>query len=399
MRAQIGSIILATSLVQLSLGFFSTFISLRVKLEQFDDISAGLVLSSYFLGFAIGAVRCGGIIWRIGYIRAYAAFAGCVVIAIASMPILVAPLTWIVFRCLVGFGCAGLFVATESWLNAKAPPTLRGRIFSLYMGGTFLALALGQLLIIGADIAAPRAFNVLTALFASALILVSLTRAEAPQMEPEPRLAYGELAWTAPLAVAGAAVSGFIASCFYALVPAWMQGKGVPQASIAVIMLAAVLGGLVFQIPIGHLSDKLDRRLVLATVGVGLGLSTLTMVNLPPKLAVFFPAAAVLGGFMSTLYPVSVAHAHDLMPAGRLVSVSGRLLLVNGLGSISGPLVGTILMRRYEIDGVLYLMTSAALLLSALALTGRLFTPAVRHRKRPFEIIDPQAAPLASDRH
>ena len=108
---------------------------------------AGLVLSSYFAGFTLGAVRCGRIIERIGHIRGYAAFAGLVVAATAAMPLLVGPVPWLVLRAIVGFGCAGLFVTTESWLNAKARPAERGRVFSIYMVGTFLALALGQLLI------------------------------------------------------------------------------------------------------------------------------------------------------------------------------------------------------------------------------------------------------------
>jgi hypothetical protein len=147
MHAQIGTLIIATSGVQLANGFFGTFISLRVALEDFDATLAGLVLSSYFAGFTLGAVRCGRIIERIGHIRAYAAFAGVVIAATVAMPLWVGPLPWLVLRAAVGFGCAGLFVTTESWLNAKAEPSERGRIFSLYMVGTFIALALGQLLI------------------------------------------------------------------------------------------------------------------------------------------------------------------------------------------------------------------------------------------------------------
>ena len=37
-------------------------------------------------------------------------------------------------------------------------------------------------------------------------------------------------------------------------------------------------------------------------------------------------------GFMSTLYPVCVANAHDQMPADQVVAVSGQLILVSGLG-------------------------------------------------------------------
>ena len=120
---------------------------LRVAIENFDATMTGVVLSSYFVGFTLGATRCGRIIERVGHIRAYAAFAGLVAAATASMPLLIGPVPWLVLRAIVGFGCAGVFVTTESWLNAKAQPSKRGRVFSIYMVGTFVALAVGQLLI------------------------------------------------------------------------------------------------------------------------------------------------------------------------------------------------------------------------------------------------------------
>ena len=86
MRAQITTLIIATSLVQLANGFFGTFVSLRVAIESFDV--PGLVLSAYFAGFTLGALRCSRIIERIGHIRAYAAFAGLVAAAVAMMPLL-----------------------------------------------------------------------------------------------------------------------------------------------------------------------------------------------------------------------------------------------------------------------------------------------------------------------
>ena len=70
---------------------------------------------------------------------------------------------------------------------------------------------------------------------------------------------------------------------------------------------------------------------------------------------------------MSTLYPVSVAHAHDRTPADRVVAVSGRLVLVSGLGSVLGPLIGAGLMAHFEIDGVFYFMAAAALVLMLMA--------------------------------
>jgi len=43
----------------------------------------------------------------------------------------------------------------------------------------------------------------------------------------------------------------------------------------------------------------------------------------------------------------------------RVVTVSGRLVLVCGLGSVVGTLIGAILMVRFEIDGVFYFIATA----------------------------------------
>lgn len=397
MRTQIGTLIIATSIIQLANGFFGTLISLRVATADFGAVLAGLVLSSYFAGFTLGAVRCGQIIERVGHIRAYATFAGLVVAATAAMPLLIGPLSWFALRAIVGFGCVGVFVTTESWLNAKAQPSERGRVFSLYMVGTFLALAVGQLLIARIEIEGAGPFNIIVTLFAVALVMVSTTRAEPPLTVATEKLPYGLLARAAPVAVAGCATSGLVSSAFYALAPAWMQDYGIKRETIALSMLAAVVGGLAFQVPVGRLSDRYDRRIVLAALSFGFAGAAIALVHLPPSWSVVLPAAALLGGFMSTLYPVCIADAHDRMPANRVLAVSGRLILVSGFASVLGPLIGTSIMARSGINGLFYFMAAAALLLALVAAGSSLATAAPRHLRRPFEILAPQTAPLTQD--
>lgn len=397
MQAAIGTLILATSLVQLANGFFGTFISLRLTVADFGATLTGLVLSSYFAGFTLGALYCGRIIARIGHIRAYAAFAGLVGAATAAMPLLVDPWAWLLLRGAIGVGCVGLFITTESWLNAKAQPETRGRVFSVYMVGTFIALAIGQLLIgrIAIDSALP--FNAIIALFAVALVLVSTTRAEPPGAMPESHLPYGQLTRAAPVAVLGCVISGMISAAFYALVPAWMTGSGIPHGTIALFMLVAVLGGLAFQVPVGWFSDAFDRRVVLAVLAAGFAATAIALLMLPRTLAFALPVAALLGGFMSTLYPVCVAHALDRMPADRMVAISGRLILVSGIGSVIGPMAGSAIMARLDIDGVLFFMAAAALLLAGVAAARSLQRAAPAHHERTFDILAPQATPLAHD--
>jgi MFS family permease len=192
-------------------------------------------------------------------------------------------------------------------------------------------------------------------------------------------------------------VSGLISASFYSLVPAWMQDEGIARETIAIFMLFAVLGGLAFQVPIGRLSDRFDRRVVLSVLSFGFAATAIAVVNLPHTRPVILSAAALLGGFMSTLYPVCVANAHDQMPADQVVAVSGRLILISGLGSILGPLIGTSVKARFGIDGVFYLMGVAGLLLAFLAIARRLMTTPPKHQERTFEILTPQASPLAHD--
>jgi MFS family permease len=395
--AQIGILILATSIIQLANGFFGTFISLRVAIEDFGPTISGLVLSSYFAGFTLGALRCERIIERVGHIRAYAALAGMVVAATAAMPLLAGPLAWSILRAVIGFGCSGLFIATESWLNAKAQPTKRGKIFSAYMFGTFLALALGQLLIGHAKVETAEPFNAIAVLFAVALVIVSTTRAEPPRVTTSTSLPFGQLFRAAPIAFAGCMVSGLLSASFYSLVPAWMQDEGIARETIATFMLFAVLGGLAFQVPIGRLSDQFDRCIVLSMLSFGFAATAIAVVNLPHSRPVILPAAALLGGFMSTMYPVCVANAHDQMPADQVVAVSGQLILVSGLGSILGPLIGASVMARFSIDGVFYFMAAVGLLLALLAGARRLVTAPPIHQERTFKILAPQATPLAHD--
>src|SRR5437764_11373273 len=95
------TLILATSVVQLANGFFGTFFSLRVALEQYDPIIAGFVLSSYFVGYTVGALRSQIIIDRLGHIRSYVAFAGLAVAATSAMPVLPGEAPWLLLRDVV----------------------------------------------------------------------------------------------------------------------------------------------------------------------------------------------------------------------------------------------------------------------------------------------------------
>lgn len=385
--AAVGSLILGISLVQLANGYTGTLIGIRLATARLDPLVIGIITSAYFAGYVAGAVLCHRLIGRIGHIRAFAACGGILSAAILTHPLHFDPGLWAVLRALAGFGCAGLFVATESWLNVKATAVTRGTVFAIYMVATYATFAGSQFMLNLAPPAEFALFALAAILFCVALAVVATTRAEPPVLVPNVRLRAGELAAAAPVAVAGCFAGGLISGAFYALVPVYAQSTGRSVLQISTYMSLAIFGGLLLQIPAGKLADNLDRRLVAGLAA--LSFAGLALAIGPARATPWFPAVwLLLGGFMSIIYPICVAHANDRMPAERAVSVSGRLILISGTGSAVGPLAGSAVMSGFGIHGLFQGMAAVATLFALFALArGVRVSPPRFKRRRPFLLL------------
>ena len=383
----VGSLILGISLIQLANGYIGTLIGIRLADAHVDPVVTGIVTSAYFAGYALGAALCYRLIGRAGHIRAFAAFAALVAAAFLGHALYFDPVLWAVLRALVGFGCAGLFVATESWLNAKATAATRGTVFAIYMVATYATFAGGQFML---NLASPTAFTLFALaaiLFCLALAVVTTTRAEQPLPVASSHLKLGELSAAAPVAVVGCLAGGIVSGSFYALVPVYAQLNGRSVLEISSYMALAITGGLLIQIPIGKLSDRFDRRLVVGLVAFAF--AGLALAISPARPTPWFPVVwLLLGGFMSVIYPVCVAHANDRMPAERAVAVSGRLILISGIGSAVGPLLGGVAMSEFGIRGLFHFMAAVTALFALFALARRLSVRAsLFKRRRPFLLL------------
>lgn len=385
--AAVGSLILGISLIQLANGYTGTLIGIRLSAGHVEPVVIGIVTSAYFAGYVTGALLCRRLIQRTGHIRAFAAFAALVVGSVLGHALYFHPAPWAVLRALTGFGCAGLFVATESWLAVKATSANRGTVFATYMVATYATFAGSQFAL---NLASPDEFTLFALaaiLICAALVVVATTRAEQPVVTTGSRLRTGELATAAPVAVAGCFVAGLITGSFYALVPVYGQSSAYSLLQISSYMALAIFGGLLLQIPVARLSDRFDRRLVAGLAALAFAVvAQLTAPGARPHW--FLLCWLLLGGFMSVIYPVCVAHANDRMPAEHAVSVSGRLIVISGAGSILGPLLGSGVMSVFGIRGLFDYMAAAAAVFAVFALTRalRVRPPAFKSR-RPFLLV------------
>lgn len=386
----VGAVIAGIAMVQLANGFLGTLVSMSSADAGFAPAVVSIVLAAYYGGYTIGAATIGPVLQRVGHIRLFAALAGGVAASVALQPVLTSAPAWILIRLATGFGCAGLFITAESWLNATAQPQNRGTIFAIYMVAINAAFGLGQFLI---NLPSPQGFELFSlaaALFCVALIPVSLTRSVAPQLVPSPRLRLRELRRLAPVAFAGCAATGLVSSAFYSLIPAYGQMQGMPASMISAYIATAVFGGLCFQVPIGRISDRCDRRLVAAGVAGGLGAVTMALALLSLPAFAVLVLTFLLGGFMSTIYPVCVAHANDRVEPERAVSTSGQLILIHGIASFAGPIIGAMMLGRGGINGVFFFMAAAALIFAAIAIVRSVRVAAPVHKERPFVLLNEQ---------
>lgn len=347
-------------------GLLFSVVGLQAGAAKFTGLVTGLVMSAYFAGFVYGTYACPAIIRTVGHIRAFAAMA-----SIAStLPILHAlwinPWFWGVLRFVTGVCLVGLYIVVESWLNVTAKSQYRGKVFAAYMAVNGVAMAVGNWLILVGDRMGFVPFALVSILFSFALVPITLTPVEDPEAVEAPKLGLLSLFATSPIGVIGAVASGLINGAFYSLGHVFGEGVGFSEAGIATFMAVTILSGAAFQWPIGHLSDRHDRRWVLFWICCGcVGLSGLGYYLAREYESSLIFLGVAYGALAFTVYGLAVAHVNDLIDRARVLEVTGGLLLLYGLGATAGPTLAGGLMDLMDPESLMLYFGAVFLVLAA----------------------------------
>jgi MFS family permease len=383
---QLSSLLSGVGLLVLGVGLLFSVLGLRAGLADFSTVVTGLVMSAYFLGYVVGTLYCPALIRRVGHIRSFAALAS----VASTMPILhglwIDPWYWAVLRLVTGICLVGLYIVVESWLNVLAPSAQRGKVFALYMTVNCVALALGQWLLLVGDRQGFVPFVMVSVLLSFALVPITLTPVSEPVPVQAPTLSLRLLYEISPLGVAGALSSGLLTGALFGLGAVFVQRLGYSDAAVAAFMASSVLGGAAAQWPVGHWSDRVDRRAVLLATTAGTAMVAAAgyfIVPLAPTLLV--PVGVLMGGLMFTVYGLSVAHVNDVIEPSRVLQVTGGLLLVHGIGASLGPTLAGVLMEGVGPGSLLLYFAAVALGQALFTLHRmRLAPPVPAQAKTPF---------------
>lgn len=329
-----------TGLFVIGVGLVSTALALDATELGFSDLLTGFVMAAYFLGFIVGTHVGPKIVVRVGHVRAFSAFAATAAASLLMHPLWPSAPVWALLRFLTGSCVVGLYMVIESWINERSTNEIRGRAFAVYQLVSLVSLALGQTLILLGGRLSGAPFLIAGALFSVGLVPVVLTRVAQPAPISEVKLDLHALWRLSPLGVAGTLASALVQSAFFALGPVFAHRVGFGTGGIALFMSLALLGGAALQWPIGHFSDRLDRRMVIVLAALGAaGLAGACWWLVGERLAWLPAVVFVYGGVASSLYPLCVAYSNDHVPSRDAVATASGLLLVYGLGAAAGPLL------------------------------------------------------------
>lgn len=335
----IGALLIGIVLIMLGNGMQFTLMGLRGDLEGFSAPELGIITSGYFAGFLAGARYTPVLIRRVGHVRVFGALGGLMSAGLIAFPLLSDPWFWTALRVVIGFCMSGIYVAAESWLNAQSTNETRGKVLAAYM----ICQTLG---IIGAQWLLTLGDPATSVLFIGASILVSvsfapilLSAAPAPSAEVSRPMSLGALFSSSPLGTVGIFFLGSIYATQSGMGAVFGAQTAMSAEAISLFVAALFGGALVFQFPIGWLSDRVDRRSVIGgSAAVGAGFCVLGFFAAESEIALL-SAAFLAGGMTTPLYALLLAYTNDYLDPADMPSASGGLVFVFGLGAILGPLL------------------------------------------------------------
>ncbi|WP_371154309.1 MFS transporter [Jannaschia sp. 2305UL9-9] len=333
------ALLFGISLLMLGNGIQGTLLGVRGEIEGFSTGAMSIVMSGYFAGFLLGSQAVPGMIRRVGHVRVFAALGSIASAGLILYPVLVDPISWTLLRVTLGFCFCGVYIVAESWLNNTTTNETRGRALSLYLIAQMVGIVAAQGVFALGDPSDFHLFIIVSVLVSLAFGPILLSATPVPPFGTTKPMSLVTLYKVSPLGVVGIFILGAVFAAMFGMAGVYGAIAELTTAQIALFVSAIYTGGMLLQYPIGWLSDTMDRR-QLVVAGAVLGI--LACILGYSGFAGFYgllAAAFLMGGVANPLYGLLLAYTNDYLDPDDMASASARLLFINGLGAIGGPLI------------------------------------------------------------
>ena len=402
-------LLIAAAILFIGNGLLLTLVALRSGEEGFSAQMIGIIGTTYFVGFLAGSRFSPRLIEAVGHVRVFAALAAIGASMVLAHILYVDVYAWMVGRAITGFCIAGLFTTIESWLNASAENRDRGRVLSIYSLVDLGAATASQLAL---PVIGVKGFEVfcLTALFFSlSLVPIALSPTATPRPQEPVRLALKDAWMISPLAFMTCFTIGLTNSSYRAIGPLYASEIGFDLQNVAFFISAGIVGGAVMQLPLGWISDRIDRRLVLTATCCAAALASLFVSTLAGTSVVrnsvgeairittdpnwYHFGSFVFGAFTMPLYSLAAAHANDFAKPNQYAVVSAGLLFTYGIAATVGPLISSTAIETFGPPSLFVFFSLCHGGLVLLAIVRMLARPTVPDEERVRFTFMPRTTP------
>ena len=356
------ALLLGMFLLMIGNGMQGTLLGIRGEIEGFSTLEMSIVMSAYFAGFLGGSRMAPNMIRRVGHVRVFAALASLISAVMILYPTFADPWIWTLGRVLIGFCFSAVYVTAESWLNDAADNSNRGKALSLYMVVMTVGIVVSQYLLLTADPSGFVLFVIPSVLVSIAITPILLSISPVPAFDTTKPMTLRALFNVSPLGCVGMFLLGGVFAAQFGMAPVYGTQAGLSVAEISTFVSTFFIGAVLLQYPIGWLSDRFDRRLLIFSVAIIGLLGSMLGLALGGVFTLLLMSAFVVGGMSNPLYSLLLAHTNDFLDHDDMAAASGGLVFINGLGAVAGPLIVGALMENvgpggfYMFTGVLFAM-------------------------------------------
>lgn len=344
--ASIATLMLSTLLMMMGFGLMNYMVPLRSLAEGWSTFTISVIATGYTFGFTLSCVVTPIFVRRVGHVRVFGALITLLTVSILSCALIVDWRAWFLFRGIAGFAIAGAYLVIESWLNERVTNDNRGALYSVYMVTCLVGSIGGQYLVPLGDPNGFEMFILCGLIFSLALFPTTLSTAKSPAPIATARFDLMRLYRRSPVAFVGSVLAGALSGTWGSLGGVYSQNIGMTTAQGATLLSAFLAGGAIAQVPLGRISDRIDRRYVMVFSGVFGFVSCAAMAAFQGSGAVpVYIAGFFVGAVLYPVYALNAAHANDLADPDEYVTISSAVMILYGLGTVSGPLLGGMIMQ------------------------------------------------------
>ena len=376
------SLFISISLIFAGAGFFTTYFPIFAK-KSLSDQSIGLITSFYYVGFLLGSLFITRIMKLVGHIRGFIFILSILAISSLSFSLFPSTYLWFLLRFMMGFGLSGVYILTESWLSFHASAERRGKTFAIYRIIELLSWSAGTAFIdYFSRMPSTFHFSLVALLIILSAIPLSLTQLSQPEASLPFKLNLKVLWETSQYSTVTAFLIGLSNSALWLMTPLFLLSQNIKETEIPYFFIVYILGGLLSHYPLGMLSDKFDRRIVVTVFAALTGVTSFFLITYQ------LPAFFILGLFNMPIYSVTTTHALDRANPEDYGRISAQLLFTYSMGAIFGPLICGYLLTHFGAQGFIYQLLVVFGIMALFGLYQKLISPAVpTSEKESFRLL------------